>query len=352
MLPVEITTTGSTFSPKVALISGSTATVTWSCPAASITTTGLNPTLSFGSAATRTVYMTAADANGYEAIDQIAVFNLGFDHTLDAGDHSPGGYGYSGYDYTAQSVSGVAGIHYMTGLQLFLATGISGLTGTLDFTGLDQLTNIELFNASAQEVLLAGCTSLQRICAEGNQLTGININPVAPNLFEFRAARQQGGALTFNPPIINPYGELLHFCIRDQIVAGVGDHPPLPDVAGDMPDMQEYWIWNSRQSGTATFNNPDLTNVQIHSNDYTSLAFSGNSPNLVNLDAHANLLTSVNLSGLSARAARSTCPTTPCRRRRWTRSSSPASTAAPPAARWSSPATRHRPAPGSLTLPP
>src|SRR5690242_10544585 len=81
--PVTITATGSAFSPVVAVNPG--VTVTWSCPAAGITTTGTAPTLSFGSAATRTVYMTAADANGNDALNQVTLFNIGFSHLDDQG---------------------------------------------------------------------------------------------------------------------------------------------------------------------------------------------------------------------------------------------------------------------------
>ena len=289
-LPVTITTTGSTFSPKVALASGSTATVTWACPGASITTTGLNPTLSFGSSATRTVYMTVLDSNGYEAIDQVAVFNLGFDHTNDAGTYSLS----SSYDYTAQSVSAIEGVRNMAGLQLFMAANIAGLEGTLDFTGLSQLTNIELFGSSVQDIILTGCTALLRLCGEGNKLTALDLNPAGDNAAEIRVAVQQGGALTLAPlnkPILNDY----HWCFRDQTVTN------MPDLPVALPHVVELWIWGTGQSGTLTVRSDSVNNLQAYSNSYTSADLANQFPagRAGYVDLHSNSLTSITLTGCS-----------------------------------------------------
>lgn len=287
-LPVIITTTGSTFSPSVALKAGSTGTVTWACPGASITTTGLQPTLSFGSAATRTVYMTVADANGYEAIDQVELFNLGFDHTNDAGTYSLS----SSYDWTAQSVSGVAGLHYMTGLKYFLAANIGGLTGTLDFSGLSALLNIELYNSGVTGVVVEGCGSLLRMVLESNNLTTLDINPVASSIREVRAAFQDTGKLTIAPLSNSFFPVDYHFCVRDQILTGI------PNLSTVLPGVKELWIWNTRQGGAFTPVSPGLDWVLAHSNNYTSadLTDQMTTANSI-LDLSANQLATCDLTG-------------------------------------------------------
>lgn len=285
--PVVITTTGSTFNPKVALTSGSGATVTWSWSGGS--TTGLTPSINFGSAATRTVSMTAADANGNEAIDQVTVFNLGFDHTQDAGTYNIG----SSYDKTSEAVTAVAGIHWMEGLQIFCAAGITGLTGTLDFTGLAQLQYIECFGSRVQAVILAGCASLIRLCMEANNLTTLDLNPVAATLKDCRAAAQQGGALTFAPLDKVVLQGLYHMCTRDNATTG------LPDPGSQMPALQQLWAWDSWLSGALAPVSTALNSVRCMGNEFTSADFTnaqitgGGGEVLLS----ANLLTSCTLTG-------------------------------------------------------
>lgn len=292
---VAITTTGATFSPKVALAPGSAATVTWTCPGVA-SATGLNPTLSFGSSATRVVYMTVADASGYDAIDQVQLFNLGFDHTNDIGISSLS----SSYDYAVQAYSGIFGVNNMRGLLYFLAANQPAFVGTVDFSGMGQLQHIEIFGSQVQVVDIAGCNSLVRCCVEENQLTSLNINPGMPALLDFRGAFQ-GQAIS--PVTLTPLAvravNLWHYCVRDQQVINRADTSLLPA-------LQQLWIWNTRQSGQLKTWSPAIASVKAFGNQFTSADFTGGftaalgpDGNTPDLTLDANNLTSLILPSSS-----------------------------------------------------
>jgi hypothetical protein len=256
--PVVITTTGSSFAPVVAANPG--VTVTWTCPAAGIVTTGTSPTLSFGSAATRIVYMTAQDANGGDALNQVTLFNIGFSHADDQGLYSLD----SSYDLTAQAVSGIANVNSMTGLQLFLAADITGLTGPVTFDGMARLTHIECYNSRFTSATIRGCTALVRCVIEQNQLTAFDPGPAAGTLRELRIAFQSGGALTL-PASLPAFPNLYHFCVRDQTITN------MPDFSSGFPALTQLWIWNTGQSGTLTVNSSvQMDSILAHDNTYTT----------------------------------------------------------------------------------
>jgi hypothetical protein len=256
--PVTITTTGSAFSPWVA--APPYVTVTWSCPAAGITTTGLTPVLSFGSTGTRTVYMTATDASGNDALNQITLFNIGFDSTNDVGRYSLP----SSYNWTAQAVSGITNVNSMTGLQLFLAANITTLAGPVIFDGMARMTNIECYNSRFTSATVRGCASLLRCVIEQNNLTQFDPSPVAPTLGEMRLAFQQSGTLTLPAGLTN-FPNLYHWCVRDQTVTN------MPSFASGFPSLSQLWIWNTGQSGTLTVGSSvPMDSVLAHDNAYTT----------------------------------------------------------------------------------
>ncbi len=281
---VRITTTGATFNPTVELAGGSTATVSWMVEGGT-TVTGLSPTISFGTATTRHVRMSVHDG-GTEALDQVITFNLGFNHTDDQGLTTMG----ESYDKPGQAVTAVENISQLTGLRRFAAAHTS-LAGSLDFTGCSRLQYIECFQCRIQSVTLSGCTSLIRLCVEQNDLTELNLNPVATSLRDLRAAAQQGGRLTF-VPLAAPLAALYHFCVRDQTVI----NHPLP---AQLPVVQERWDWNSSQSGVLTTASSAIRLLLTKGNHYTSAELTGQFPAGRNatLDASSNELTAVNLSG-------------------------------------------------------
>jgi hypothetical protein len=288
--PVTITTTGSTFSPWVVAAPG--VTVTWSCPSAGVTATGLTPTLSFGSAASRVVYMTAVDAFGNDALNQITLFNIGFSSGDDVGINSLP----SSCNWPVQSVSGIANVNSMTGLQLFLAAGNTGLTGPVSFNGMTRLLNIECYASSFTSATIAGCTSLVRCVIEQNRLTTFDPSPAAATLQELRIAFQQGGSMTL-PASLPAFPNLYHWCLRDQAVVN------MPSFASGFPALTQLWIWNTGQSGTLTVNSGvQMDSVLAHNNAYTAANLGSLFPftggQLTGQIAMAsNALTSVTISG-------------------------------------------------------
>jgi hypothetical protein len=281
---VRITTTGATFNPTVELAAGSTATVSWMVENGT-TVTGLNPTISFGTAATRHVRM-SVHHGGTEALHEVITFNLGFDHRDDLGRYNMG----ASHDKPGQAVTRVENISGLTGLRRFAAAR-TNLSGSLDFTGCSRLQYIECIYSRVQSVTLTGCTSLIRLCVEENNLTDLNLNPVAANLRDLRAAGQHGASLTL-VPLTAPLAALSHFCVRDQTVI----NHPLP---AQLPVVQQRWDWNTNQSGVLTSTSTAIYSLLTQGNHYTSADLSGQFPRGRNatLDASSNKLTAVNLSG-------------------------------------------------------
>lgn len=283
---VRITTTGSTFNPTVELASGSTATVTWECEETGQTATGVNPTLTFGSSATRHVRMTVSDTYG-DAIKDVITFNIGFNNGDDTGTYQMG----AGYNKTAQSISAIANIRAMTGLIRFAAANISTLEGTLDFTGLSSLQFIELFASDVDGVVLSGCTSLTRLCLENNNILFLDINPVAANLKDLRAAIQKGASFTLAVMALD-FAYLYHFCVRNQTLI---NHPS----ASRFPHIKELWSWSSVQSGAFTTESDVVDSILIYNNLYTSINLANkiSAGRNATLNANSNRLTSVDISG-------------------------------------------------------
>lgn len=270
---VDFTTTGSSFTPAVELSGGSAATVHWTVVGGS-STTGLTPTLSFGSSATRHVRMTATGGGG---LSDITTLNLGFDHTNDAGTYNMG----SGYDKAAESVTAISGLPYLRSLIRFAAAN-TPLAGSLDFTGLSSLQYIECYQAYVNSVSLTGCTSLIRLCLENCDLTSpLNLNPVAANVKDIRAARQKGGAITLSALSAN-LAQAYHLCLRDQTVTGM-------PAASRLPVVEQLWIWNTAQSGTLTVTSSAITSLMAYSNAYTAVNISGRTT-LTEIDLHGNSL--------------------------------------------------------------
>jgi hypothetical protein len=287
---VRITTTGATFSPTVELAVGSTATVSWEVEGGA-TTTGVNPTIRFGTAATRHVRMSVDDV-GTDGLGKVVTFNLGFNHLDDAGTYNMG----AGYDKTAQSVTRVENISGLTGLLRFAAAH-TPLTGSLDFTGCSRLQYIECIKSNVESVNLSGCTSLIRLVVEQTNLTTLNLNPVAANLRDLRGAAQQGNALTLTP-LTAPLASLYHFCVREQVLV---NHP----TPAQLPVIQERWDWYTRQSGVLTSTSNEIRSMLTSGNHYTTADFTNQFPAGRNatLDANSNDLTAVDLTGCNGLVA-------------------------------------------------
>ena len=256
---VTITTTGASFAPVVELVGGSAATVHWEWSGGS--TTGTAPTISFGSAATRTVTMTITESDGADAIGDARALNLGFNNAQDEGEGSTAN---ASRNHATQAVTGVGNVRAMTGL-VFFACNNAGFTGAMDFTGMAALEYIECYMASLTGVTLTGCTSLIRLCLEENHLTTLNLAPVAATLRDLRAAYQRDGAgLTFTALGSGvTMAALWHYCVRDQPVTG---HFTL----AQMPVLTQLWNWNTGQTGVlACAGNTTLQEARSYGNAYT-----------------------------------------------------------------------------------
>ena len=259
---VTFVTTGATFAPVLGLVGGSTATASWSV-GGTVVGTGLTPTINFGSAATRTVTLSVI-TGGTPTLSAVDFINLGFDHTQDAGQYNLG----ATYNHAGQSVTAVAGLTGCTALRAFMAAN-TPLAGALDFTGLSALEYVECFEANVASVTLTGCTSLIRLTLEACAITNLNLNPVAANLRDLRAAIQSGGTLTLTA-LTAPLASIYHFCVRDQTVVNFPTQAQLPVV-------EELLVWNTGLSGTLTPVSTAIRQVFVYENP---------------------LLTGINLSGL------------------------------------------------------
>lgn len=292
---VVITTTGSTFAPKVELKSGSTATVTWTVQESGATTTGLTPTLNFGSPGTRHVRMTVDD--GTPAFDDVLTLNLGFNHDQDSGRYNIGGT----YDWPSTPVSDVTNIPLMTDLKRFLAANSTGdnnppvnsvISTVLDFSGMASLEFIECYMARVRGVNVSGCSSLIRLCLEQCDLRQpLDLNPVANTLRDLRAAAQQTGSMSFVTQTV-PMAVQYHQCIRDQVVT---NRP----FGAMIPVVEEEWIWNTNQSGAYTTASTMGGSLPSNDNHYTSADLTGRFPSNHGggADFRGNNLQSIVLTG-------------------------------------------------------
>lgn len=259
-LYVRVTTTAAatTFTPLVILAVGSTATVRWVCEETAQELTGLSPTFTWGSAATRHVRMYVETTGAVDARADVRTFNLGFIATNDAGRYN---LGY-GFEHTAQPIVLVEYIAGLTGLVNFCAANTE-LAGTLDFTGLTNLQHIEIFSANVTGITLPAASDFRRLCAESNNLTNLDLNPVASTIYDLRAALQQGFALSFTA-LTAPLARLYHLCIRDQVVTGMPTDAQLPVV-------EELWCWNTGQTRALAPISTVITSINANDNPWSSV---------------------------------------------------------------------------------
>lgn len=233
--PATFTTNSTSFAPKVYLRSGSTATVQWK-ESGTVLSTSLTPTLTWGSAATRTIKLECSNPADVE------VLNFGYDHTEDSGTYMPA----ASYDYAAQPLTGVSNLQYFPRLKIFLASHTPA-TGKLDLLGMAHLEYAECFEAAFTSTDLTGCNSLIRLNLESNAVSYIDLNPVRFTLRDLRFAAQAGGT-TF-APLQGPMTSLYHYCVRSQTIANMVPLSLLPMVT-------QYWIWNT---GTTSLDIPSST---------------------------------------------------------------------------------------------
>jgi hypothetical protein len=295
---VRITVTGASFAPIVELVSGSTATITWTLEETGTTYEGINPTMNFTVASTRHIRLSATK-NGENALGDIITFNIGFNNGEDApsGSHARVA---SSYNYSArQPVTYIEYLNTMTGLIRFLGA-TSTLTGVLDFSGMSQLEFIECYGASVIGVNLTGCTKLRRLCMENNNIVNFDLNPVANNLEDLRASGNGRGthSVVFEPLKTGvTLSHLWHWCAQSETVINHATGTQLPVI-------EEWWDWASGQTGALVIRSSAIRNVASYNNGWTSVDVANQFPfgRNGNLDLHGCQIASAvltNCSGLT-----------------------------------------------------
>jgi len=251
---ITFTVTGSTFSPQIVTSSG---TATWTVVETAATATGLTPTFNFGSSATRHVELTMSTA-----LSDVTVINVGHVNLFDQGRYSIGGE----YDRAQQNVAAIAGLDAATGLTI-LAAYQNPIT-TLDLSNCTALQFIECGNCSSlTSISLPAATGFVRLCLEACNITSLNLTPVAPYIYDLRAAVQTGGALQITHGGTT-FNNLYHWCTRDQTLTFATAF----NWATQVPVLEEAWVWND---GLTTEFNPSstsLTSVRIYGNEWSSVS--------------------------------------------------------------------------------
>ena len=282
---VRLTVGGASFTPAVELADGSDAAVGWYIEETGERQDGLAPAFEFGTEAVRHVRLNAAYPDGTNALGDIVTFNIGFDHTQDAGRYNAG----SGYDYPAQCVTGLDGVNHMTGLIRFLAATPT-LSGELDFSGMYALEFVECFGAKVSAVDLTGCSGLIRLCLEFCDLAELDLNPVSGSL---RDLRLSGNQSTVTLARLNvPMARLYHYCAQSETVVG---HP----TAAQLPAIEEWWDWDSGQTGELVIRSDALRSVITCHNAWTSMDLTNQFPEGRNgfVEAYGCSLSVVELAG-------------------------------------------------------
>jgi hypothetical protein len=283
---LRITTTGATFEPTVELAPGSTATVSWAVEGGA-TLRGCTPVIDFGTAAVRHVRLSVREDGG-DALHQVTTLNFGFGHLDDSGTYNMG----ARHDKAGQKVTLVEGLPQLRGLIRFAAAR-TPLRGLLDFSGCSALEFVECFQSDVQSVNLTGCTSLVRLTMENANLSHLDLNPVAANLRDLRAAIQQSGTLTLSP-LAAPLASLYHLCIRDQSVV---NYPTVEQL----PHVEERWDWNTNRCGALVSASRAIRSLRTFHNSYTTADLTDQFPAGCDgvLEAGNNQLTAVDLTGCS-----------------------------------------------------
>lgn len=293
---IVMTVSGATFAPQVELVNGSMATVRWvDMSTGQQLGLGVNPTLGLGSSGTHRVGM-RVEQQGAAAFGDVLTLNFGFNSGDDSGIYGIG----SSYNYTSQPIIGISGLQVLTGLRRFLAAH-TPLTGALDCSSLSALEFIECYQASVQSIDLTGCVNLVRLCMEANKLTSLDLNPVRHNLYDLRAAIQQGGSLHF-ATLGGPMDRLYHYCIRDQVVTNIVPHAQLPVI-------QQCWTWNTAQTTADAPISAVLNSYLTYENGYDQasvdrilVALDQTGPTVGGVDISGGTSAAPSATGLTAKA--------------------------------------------------
>jgi hypothetical protein len=167
----------------------------------------------------------------------------------------------------------------------------------MDFSNFALLTDIRNYGGMLTTINVAGCTGLQRMITEANQLTVLDISTCS-SMVELRSAHNYITHFSFG----SQGSSYRHLCIHDNPLSS---NLPL----SQFPNLNELLIGNDNQTGAFVAPSTALWLVNISSNGYTSadLTNAFATPNYAGtsiygftpgeLDCRNNSLTSLNISG-------------------------------------------------------
>lgn len=265
---VTMTISGTDFEAFIALDTDTypDAEATWTFPDAS-TSASTHPDVTGVGAGDVVLEVTPAAALTY--------LNVGYD----GGDDGP-----VEIDLLAQqNVTAITGLSSAPALDI-LCTSNNPIT-TLDLSGLSALTDAELFSCTALDTLtLSGNTSLLRLCIEGCSVATLDISGCTA-LTDIRAGSNGMTNLNFGDLDTT----LEHICVNQN--PGLNQLPSVDRFTS----LTEFLMFGSNQSGVFDPAAPNLGNVAIEDNAYTSVDISGCGA-VTSLNASNNAITSVYLS--------------------------------------------------------
>ncbi len=275
---ITFITTGSSFSPIITVTGNPE--IKWVFGDGS-TSNSASPTVKFGSKETRVNTLVVTP---WSAVTKI---NIGYDGS--DGGVTPGPNTIENLEQ--QNVIAVSGLENVAPYLQVWASSYNPIT-ELDFSNFTALHTIECYYCtSLNTITLHNVPSLKRLCLECCNLSYLDISE-APSLEDLRAAVQQSPTYTINWG--NTGANIWHVCIRDN-----------PHMTGTLPYnqlplLEDFFTWNSNQSGTLHLTSTNLKSVLSSDNNYTAANLSGCFPagregtvnmynnNLISLDISNN----------------------------------------------------------------
>ena len=196
-----------------------------------------------------------------------------------------GWFGTPSYGKTHLISKAIYGLTNCANLTNFFAS-YNPIGNALDFSGLTNLKDIELFRAGPLPgINVTGCSSLWRLCVESCGIPGTLDLTGCTSLQDLRGAANNFTNIVFP----STHGNLVHICLRDDTSLPPGFVSSTLDNA--FTGLQELLCWGDGQTGKLNLASTALTTIQVYSNQFTEINFT-NCPNLKYLWAKENNLSS------------------------------------------------------------
>jgi hypothetical protein len=273
---ITFVTTGSSFSPIITVTGNPE--IQWVFGDGS-TSDSTSPAVKFGSEGTRANTLVVTP---WSAVTKI---NTGYDGS--DGGVSPGPGTIAALEQ--QNVIAVSGLENVAPSLQVWASSYNPITA-LDFSNFTALHTIECYYCTSLDTIrLHNVPSLTRLCLEHCSVSYLDLSE-AHSLADLRAAIQQSSTYTINWGTTGAH--IWHVCVRDN-----------PHMTGILPSNQfplieDFYSWNSNQSGTLHLTSTNLKSVLSSDNHYNAANFSGCFPDrregTVNM--YNNNLTSLDIS--------------------------------------------------------